>query len=347
MSNTELPLEFKFKWLDDEGNSTGFLSSKGHFDGEQLVLDKTEIPVSSLAHVENREKRISLGDEKANFLNFMLTRGNPDALVLLIGRSRAKLWAQRHREKLIDEGRGQEYREVICPHCEATLDLTGFPKSPQVSCEYCFSVCTLDADKTLTKQESTYRLCDECGMYSKPRRFTIFYFYFLVIVWGFWSSQTWRCPGCMRPTAWKMLFGNLLFLIGVPVAIAQLIRSYGGTELTSLHPQLDSANVKARAGKFKQAIDLYSGILTKRPYSAGVKYNIALALLQQENIEGASKSLEYAIDDCANYGPAAHVLAGCYEQLGEEQKLIGLKKQWGVDDAESIKEKATDQQPDR
>lgn len=83
MSNTELPLEFKFKWLDDKGNSTGFLSSKGHFDGEQLVLDKTEIPVSSLAHVENREKRISLGDEKANFLNFMLTRGNPDALVLL------------------------------------------------------------------------------------------------------------------------------------------------------------------------------------------------------------------------------------------------------------------------
>jgi tetratricopeptide (TPR) repeat protein len=136
----------------------------------------------------------------------------------------------------------------------------------------------------------------------------------------------------MRGEAWKMLFGNLLFLVGVPVAIVQLFRAYGGTDVGGKYPGLDSANVKARSGNFEQAIADYRKILDKQPVAAGVKYNIARAFLQREDFQGAAKMLEYALSDCANYGPAAHALAGCYERLGEQEKLAELKRQWGGTD---------------
>lgn len=139
----------------------------------------------------------------------------------------------------------------------------------------------------------------------------------------------------MRGEAWKMLFGNLLFLVGVPVAIAQLFRAYGGTDVGGKYAGLDTANVKARSGKFQQAIADYRKILDKQPVAAGVKYNIALAFLQREDWEGAAQMLEFALADCANYGPAAHSLAACYERLGEQEKLADLKLQWGgTDDAD-------------
>ena len=33
-------MPFKFKWLDDEGNETGFFSKKGHFNGQTLTIDE-------------------------------------------------------------------------------------------------------------------------------------------------------------------------------------------------------------------------------------------------------------------------------------------------------------------
>ena len=67
------------------------------------------------------------------------------------------------------------------------------------------------------------------------------------------------------------------------------------------------------------------------PFAAGVKYNLALALLEQHEIERAADSLELAFSDCVNYSPAYSVLAGCYEQLGEEVKLQELRRIWGDD----------------
>ncbi|MGI9455411.1 MAG: tetratricopeptide repeat protein, partial [Aeoliella sp.] len=252
----------------------------------------------------------------------------------MLGRARSSAWAKRHREELNAEGRGGEYRDATCPHCDAVVDLTGFPASPQVSCEFCHSLSHIDPLEGRPKDDSKYRLCDECGMFSKPRKFTIFYFYFLLVFWGFQQRTTWRCPGCMRGDAWKMLFGNLLFVIGVPVAIVQLIRAYGGTDVGGTYPGLDSANLKARAGKFKAAVADYQKILEIQPVAAGVKYNIAHAFLQREDWQGASQMLGYALHDCANYQPAANALAACYENLGEEEKLVALKEQWNVVDEE-------------
>ena len=133
----------------------------------------------------------------------------------------------------------------------------------------------------------------------------------------------------MRGTAWKMLLGNLLFLLGIPVAIVQLFRCYGGKITGSVMAELDTANLKARKGDMLAALQGYQKVLDQVPFSAGVKYNLAMALLQQNEIQRAADALELVFTDCVNYAPAYYPLSQCYEHLGEEAKLQELRRIWG------------------
>lgn len=329
-------MSFKFKFLDDQGNETGFFSKKGSFDGDTLQLDTTAIPANAIYEVDNRGNRMVVVEaedvENPSTYVFAVTSGSVESLKQSLGVARSAAAAIRRHEELTKEGRGHEYREVVCPHCDATNDLTGFRESPQIDCQYCHSVSSIDGS---TSEEKQYRLCDECGRYSKPRQFTIFYFYFLLVVYGWSSRSTWRCPGCMRGEAWKMFFGNLIFILGVPVAIVQLIRAYGGTDLTSMYKGLDGANLKARGGKIEAAVAGYRKILEQHPNAAGIKYNVGLAFVEQNQLDAATTTLEAALDDCANYEPAANLLAHCYTELGDTQKLDALKAEWGATDDEN------------
>jgi hypothetical protein len=257
-----------------------------------------------------------------------------------LGRLRSAIWADMHRQELEESGLGHTFRRQTCPACGATLDLTGMEDTPQISCSFCHTISTLRSSEGMpvTEVERGCRLCDECGMYSIPRQFTIFYFYFLIAVYGWRSQTTWRCPGCMRGEAWKMLFGNLIFVLGVPTALIQLFRSYGGTDIGGLYPGLDGANLRANKGNLTGAIAAYQKILVRRPVSAGLKFNIGRAFATQSQFAEATKMFEFALDDCSNYQPAAAALAACYEQLGEAEKLADLKKRWGQRDGEDAEE---------
>jgi hypothetical protein len=135
------PYPFKFKWLNQQGQPQGFASKKGRFDGEMLVLDEAQIPSEAIIHVDCRENRVVVAaasgqNEQVNLL-FILTKGSADKLKELLGQARSRAWARRHREQLVAAGRGSEYRDATCPHCQAAIDLSGFPKTPQVSCDFC------------------------------------------------------------------------------------------------------------------------------------------------------------------------------------------------------------------
>lgn len=328
---------FKFKFLNEQGQEIGFFSTKGSFDGETLTLGDQQIPASAIYELDHRGNRVVLveaeDENNPTSIVFAVNSGSVPELTQALGVARSAAAAARRQQQLNEQGQGHTWFEVICPHCGATNDLTGFRESPQISCQFCHSVATVEESKSEEKQ---YRLCDECGRYSKPRQFTIFYFYFLLVVYGWTSRSTWRCPGCMRKEAWKMLFGNLIFVLGVPVAIVQLIRAYGGTDLASMYKGLDDANLKARKGKMEAAIAAYRKILERHPNSAGVKYNIGLAFAEQTNWEAAARTLEAALDDCGNYQPAANLLAHCYTELGETEKLADLLAEWGADEQDEV-----------
>jgi len=208
-------------------------------------------------------------------------------------------------------------------------------KTPQLYCHYCDSLITIENRQMAPPNEHDFRLCDECGLYSKPRKFTVFYFYFLLVVYGWRYRTTWRCPACMRNDAWLMLLGNLPFVLGVPVAIVQLIRSYGGSVSSPAFAGLDSANIKVTKGDISGAVKKYSEIVQRIPFCAGVKYNLATGLLRQKDLEHAKQTLLLALEDCSNYTPAFNALCHCYEQTGDQAALQRLRKQWGIEDGET------------
>ena len=128
-----------------------------------------------------------------------------------------------------------------------------------------------------------------------------------------------------------MLFGNAMFLLGVPVAMVQLIRSYGGSAAGKPFKGLDAGNINARKGKLENALAKYQVILQEVPASAGLKYNIAMALLQQGNQEKAVGALEMALRDCSNYVPAYQQLRQLYTINGDQDKLKALDKMWSTE----------------
>ncbi len=337
--SAEHPLQFKFHWLNDKGQQTGLLRKKGRFDGETLVLDDVQVPAVVLLHVETRENRMAISaltadGQPATLLLMPATPRETRDLKAALDVARSHAWAKMHQADLAKKGLGHTYREEVCPHCGAMIVLSNMPPTPQLFCRFCHSLSTVAADGEPVPGEEQLRLCDECGMFSRPTKFTIFYFYFLLFFYGWYSKSTWRCPACMRGEAWKMFAGNFLFVLGLPVALVQLFRAYGGSSVGGAFKGLDSGNIKARKGDFAGALTHYRGILDRVPSCAGVKYNLGLALLQQGDKPRAADSFRIALADCANYAPAYAQLRPLYEALGETQKLEELKLQWETPDDE-------------
>ena len=325
------PLSFKFYHVNEKGQQTSMFGKKGLLDNENITLDGTTIPIAAIADADVRDDflvlTVATDDEPVGIL---IKTGKAKWLKAELGRRRSAIWAEMRRAELEKKGQSHVFRSIVCPACQSTLDLTGKAETPQVFCEFCHTISTVNADGT-AEPEHGFRLCDECGMYSQPRRFTIFYFYFLLVVYGYQTRSTWRCPGCMRSEAWKMLLGNLLFVLGVPVALVQLFRSYGGTSVGGKYAGLDGANLRARGGDVTGAISAYQKILDRVPVTAGVKYNIGIALAQQDQVQEAAQMFEYSLGDCSNYQPAATALLHCYTKLGEEGKAAELKRAWEVE----------------
>ena len=340
------PLTFRFYWMDENGNATSMFRKQGRFHENSLTLEETEIPVVAILHCVLKEDRLILsaatGDEEQPIVSFLIGIANAKTAKELKQRidvARSSLWAAHHKTALAEKGQSSIYRDAHCDDCGATLILTNMPETPQRYCHFCDSLKTIDGTLEPIANEAEFRICESCGMYSRPKKFTTFYFYFLLVVWGFNSNSSYRCGGCMRGEAWKMLLGNFIFILGLPFAIYQLIRAYAGDTVTGKFKGLDKGNVKARAGNIDAALEQYEAILERVPWSAGVKYNLGLALIQKQDLVHATQILEMALEDCANYSPAYQHLCGLYEHQGETGKLTAIKQIW--DDLEEPEEVTT------
>lgn len=332
------PIQFKFKWLDDNGNETGFFSKSGSYDGTLLRLDDVELPAAAITNIAVRENRMAVTtlteDGSPAALALSLSKISPSELKSAIDIARSEDWAELHKKELQKKGGSHSYRDELCPKCGATILLSDMAPTPQLYCHFCDTLTTVEPPQSGVPGEQELRVCEECGMFSKPRKFTVFYFYFLLVVYGWRYYSTWRCPACMRGLAWKMFFGNFLFVLGVPVAVYQLFRSYGGTDGSGPFKALDASNLKARKGDVLGSLEGYRSILDQVPHSAGIKYNLGLALLQQEDLQRASESFRVALDDCSNYVPAYSMLCYCYDKRGKTEELKELQAIWDDDSSQ-------------
>ncbi len=222
-----------------------------------------------------------------------------------------------------------ELREVVCPKCQSAILMEG-PPTPQFFCRYCETITT-EFDVDLQRHEIEYRICRRCEMYSRPRKFTVFYFYFLVYFYGIHMDFVHCCPACFRRTAWSMLWGNLPFVVGVPVALRQLSHCYFGSNRTGPMRGLHDANRYLKRGKFAESLQIYESILDRHPLSAGVKYNIALGLIGSGDLRHAVASLELALQDCSNYIPAQRLLVQTLYDLDKPQQAQEFAERFKFD----------------
>lgn len=331
-------VEFKFHFVGEDGSKQGFLAKKGSFDGAVLTLGDSTIPIGAIGKALRRFDKILMtvatGEDQTGTIVLAVSGAAGKKLHTMINKAASRGRAEARQKELIESGKGDRFRSEVCPFCEATVDLSGFEATPQLYCDYCDSLATLDGSGP--KDAASYQLCDNCGYYSQPKVFTLFYFYFLLVVYGWRSQQVHYCNACMRSEAWKMLFANLIFILGVPVAIVQLCRAYfGGSALSSAFKGLDKANALASAGKpakAEKAGVIYQQIAERVGPAAGVHYSHGLALARADRLRDAIGPLELALADCGNYHAAAETLYVCYDKTGQPDQAALIKALWSGDD---------------
>jgi len=328
-------LLFKYQLVNEEGQPTSWLSKKGSFDGEQIHLDGESFPATSIVLTMLVKKVfvfvVADAEHGARTISLVMHSGNTRLLKTEVDRIRSA--AQVAQAEIAWRSNGQigAFRKEMCPNCAATLNLSNYDTTPQMFCDYCDTVYTVPKQPETPANESEYRLCEHCGMYSRPRKFIEFYFYFVFVVYGWWTNESMRCPACMRGTAWRMLLVNFLFVLGIIPSVYQLIRAYASDKVSGAFSGLHAANLKATKRNYSAATKIYQSILERVPLAAGIHYNLGLALVQNKEWERAAAAFELSLDDCSNYRYAAGGLMHCYETLGRTEELIAMQKQWGHD----------------
>lgn len=221
-----------------------------------------------------------------------------------IDRRASALAAQRHKQELAAAGEESRYRVMICPHCEATIGLSDLERTSYVYCRYCKSI--LDQSGSIVSAGDAYCVCSECQMFGRVRGYTVFYFYFLLIVYGFSYGRRYLCDTCAVRTAQRALLLNFIFLLGIPSSIYMWAKALTGHEPEM--KELPRANALARKGKAKEAEAIYMRLLQRLPEHPGLLVNQGIGYLQASDGQRGVEFLNRSLRACSNYQPAIQML---------------------------------------
>jgi tetratricopeptide (TPR) repeat protein len=322
-------IKFKYHPVNAKGQSAGFLATKGEFDGEHLVVGKERIPANAIIKCVADAKRLAVflgGNHGPIRFDMNITGGSTAKLSQAINMIASVYQTQAHREALEKAGNVHAFRVEACPSCRCMIDLTHMPAAPQVYCPFCDHIATL---QNPPPDEKAFSTCSACGLYSQPRVFTIGYFWFLGVVHGYSYRRRYICNACARGEAWKMFFGNLIFVLFVPMAIVQLFRAYaGGSARSVTFRGLDNANALQKKRKYSAAINAYERIESHLPSHAGILYNHAIALQRDNRVDDAFDFYERSAAACPNFPPTARELIPLYDKRNLPEQSARLKAFW-------------------
>lgn len=313
---------FKFRYVRD-GNVTGFLASKGSVDDSGLRLGELVLPLAQVADTTTRDERLVITlDPHAGDIPLPLREKLQNGFLVLhiygmsavrlekaIDRRTSAIEAAQRKAQLVAEGKGHLFRTETCPCCAATVDLSELPEADYSYCRFCETVFGKVMPRG--KASNTYCQCDECGYYDRVQGYGEFYFYFLLVVYGFRHRRRHLCDDCGASLANKLLAMNAIFLLGVPNALACAIRARAGRDQHL--SALASANALAKKGKMREAEAQYAKVLQSVPGHPGAHFNMAIGNLKTNDSAEGLRHLQLAIESCPSFEPAlrlAHRLSG-------------------------------------
>lgn len=311
--NTASDLQFKFKFVR-ERQAIGLMAKKGYVTNQGLTLDNDTISYSHIAETAVRGRRmvIVLSPRAPLSKNIAKVATQERSLILeiykpkietvekQIDRMRSRHHAALHREQLTRAGRGDEFRAVACPHCEATIDLSEIKLTPYIYCRFCGTVFT--PKKKVVTSGDTYTLCDECGMFARVRPFTEFYFYFLLVVYGFSYKTRHLCDNCAHKLFLKELLRNFIFILGLFPTFYLKLKSLTGRN--AIIKSLDKANALSLKGQYQDAAKIFPQLYEKFPEHPGLRTNEGMGHLLSGDTNGSLKYFERSVKVCSTYLPA-------------------------------------------
>jgi tetratricopeptide (TPR) repeat protein len=292
---------FSFRYL--RPNETIFGKRQGAI-GRTLTLDDTDIPWDQLVETMVRGNRLVLVLGVGVTLLLQPAGMSAAQVKRAIDRRVSLLEAEQRRAQFIAEGQGHLVRSVECPMCKATVDLSGLEPTHYTYCHFCESVFA-DEPRHVTDGR-VYRTCEDCGMFDRIQDYPEFYFYFLLIVYGFSYKERYLCDSCAHDLFFKTLFANFLFVVGIPVSVWVKVKSMRGRE--PIFESLPDGNHHAKAGRYQDAIPVFKRLLRKHPDHPGILTNQALAQFRAGHEQAAGETLARAIAACNSYMPALQLL---------------------------------------
>ena len=309
-------ISFNFTFATGESEFT-WSGYKGVVNDQEIALGETGFSLAAVAETMARPERLIIALRDGAQIPQELMKRVEDGIIVLtimsddtvkikrvIDKHSSAISCREHRQQLEAQGQGASFRSHRCPTCDSTINLTGLPETAYFYCPFCESIYL--AGGALVNKGEDYCVCDECELFGHVQEYKIFYFYFLLVIYGWRSQQKFLCDGCARGELLKTLLCNLLFILGVPVSLWGLMRSYMGQD--PRFEQLLDGNDYAREGKADLAGNIYEQISGKNPIHPGLAMNKGLAHLHGNNVNGAIEAFSAALESCSNYVPAIRLL---------------------------------------
>lgn len=311
--------QFRFNFVVNGQAEISWRGLPGELTDDELVLGEHRLPLGAVADTAARDERLVVALlPDAPLSGPLAEKAGADRVLVLhlfgikeielkraVDRSVSSAAVARHRADLEAAGRLSEFRAFTCPCCAAVVDLTGVPATHHAYCPHCGTVAT-DEGKLVT-DGAVYRLCDECSFFGRVQGYTEFYFYFLLVVYGWRMNRRHLCDSCARSLMLKALGMNLIFVLGVPTALWGLWKSYRGR--APFLADLPDANRLARAGRHAEADVIYRRHTTGAAPHPGVAMNQGLGHLIGKDPSGAVEAFRQSLESCGNYVPTLRLLA--------------------------------------
>ncbi len=214
----------------------------------------------------------------------------------------------------------------LCPVCEMKI-ITRDKRCNYFYCKFCYSI--FDQNLKVVSNGKILKKCPECGYYGRIKKYQEFYFVFLFMFIAWHEKEVFLCDNCAMDLGWRMLLGNLLFLLGIPPTIAVFIETK--RKRTEYVKNLIKGTKYCKRGKLHQADEYYNNLSKYYQEQPGLLYNLALSALQSGDLVNSRTNLQRSINACPTYQPALSLIKKVEnyqvgKEFAREEKLKRTKK---------------------